>query len=184
MAVAAIALLALSLGPWRPQVGARLTSLRKRIVPKPSYIEGEQASVGAQLVPALTDKTNGPGAPTEFVSDQLSSNPPTTPPSFTVRLGKDSDLTRPIGLFKVGLDTGINGGDPTKYLAPHHVVLIARDAGGNPEKEKTFTLRQDTKFQSFLFRVSHVSSVDVYVVDTYKGQGMYVIDEVEFFTLS
>jgi hypothetical protein len=188
LAVAVAVGLIAFLGPYRHQTGARITSLRQRIIPKPSYIDGERAVSGPQRapVPALTDKVVGAD---EFTSDQVTQNPsPTqTPPLFSVELGKDGDLNKPVNLFKVGIVAGVVGQNHAKHPSPHHVLLAAIGKDGHLEKATTLDLHDNSSFQSFPFSVKHVSRVDFYVVDTYGSpdrQGPYVVDEVEFFALT
>lgn len=188
LAVVAVVGMFAALGPYRQQARARLTSLRQHIVPKPAYIYGEVATGGPKgsCTTCLTDKLL---TPVEFTSDQLSTDPPApgSPPVFSVSLGKDGDLTKPVNVFKVGIIGGTLGDGESKHPAPHHVLLVAYGTEGHEEKSKTFSLHDDASFQSFLFVVNHVLRVDVFVLDTYNSasrQGPYAIDEIEFFALT
>ena len=186
MGAAAVVAVVLGLGPFRSQTGRQITNLRQRIMPKPTYIDGQVALAGPNNapVPRLTDKLVGTG---EFSSTQVGAGPPasTDPPVFSVKVGTDGDLNRPIDLYKVGIITGLIGEQPAKHPAPHHVLLVAYDHAGHQEKAKTIDLHDTSAFQSFTFATSKVSRVDFYVVDTYSSpdrQGPYIIDEVELFT--
>ena len=109
------------------------------------------------------------------------------PPTFSVALGKDGDLTKPVNVFKVGIIGGVLGEQPPKHPSPHHVYMVAYSQDGRQEKAKSVTLHDDTSFQSFLFAVNHVARVDFFVLDTYASadrQGPYTIDQVEFFALT
>jgi hypothetical protein len=134
-------------------------------------------------VPALTDKLVGPG---EFSSTVQSGDPPAAnaTPVFTVQVGKDGDLTRPVDLFKVGLVAGTVGERPPKHPSPHHLRLVALSPEGRTVATRIVDLHDSTDFQVSSFAAHSVSRVDVYVLDTYGGvdrKGPYTIDEIELF---
>ena len=189
LALIAVVALVAAIGPYRGKATAEITSLRRRVIPKPSYIEGEVASSGADqtVIPTLTDKSLDADP---FMSSTINATNvpgPANPPVFSVRLGKDGDLTKPVNLFKVGIVAGALGEQPPKHPSVHHLYLVAIGNTGHQEKTKALTLRDDTSFQSFLFAVNHVVRVDFYVLDTYTSPnrtGPYTIDQVEFFALT
>ena len=166
-----------------------ITGVRKRIVPKPSYIDGEVASAApnATVIKTLTDKTLDPAPFTSSAVVGSNLPGPDTPPAFSVALGKDGDLTKPVNVFKVGIVGDTLGEKPPKHPSVHHLYIVAYGRDGQQEKAKSLTLHDDPSFQSFLFPVNHVSRVDFFVLDTYASadrQGPYTIDQVEFFALT
>jgi hypothetical protein len=186
--VAAVGLVA-AVGPYRKQATADITRARQRVVPKPSYIDGEVATGGQdhKVITTLTDKTLDPAPFTSSTMNTTNIADAANPPVFSVALGKDGNPSKPVNLFKVGLVGDSLGVQPPTHPYVHQLRLVAYDSDNRQVKAETLTLRDNNSFQSFLFVVNHVARVDFYVLSTYtipNRSGAYTIDQVEFFALT
>jgi hypothetical protein len=189
LAVVAVVGIFAAVGPYRHEASADVTSLRKRVVPKPSYVDDEVATAGKnqQVITTLTDKTLDPVPFTSTTINTSNIADPNNLPVFSVAFGKDGGQNKAVNLFKVGVVGDKLGPQPPTHPYVEQLLLVAYGIDNRQRKAKTFTLRDNNSFQSFLFNVNHVVRVDFYVLNTYNSAtrtGAYTIDQAEFFALT
>jgi hypothetical protein len=195
MIIVPAAVLLLAMGPSRNIFQDGAAALRQQLMPTGEYIDHPSVTTTDKQPPDCNLALKPPSC---ALSDQLITDDPnlafTVAPNdqtaaFTVTFGDDFDHPTPTDLFKIGFVNGVPKNAKQPAIAPKQVRLVAKgpDKPGSStivvRGDKTLDLKNSADFQSYLFEVDGVTTVDVYVLNPHGGNpfGASTINEIEFF---
>ena len=171
LALLALTIAVLALGPYRSQASGHFSAFRSRLFPHPVYVQPSSATIG----------DGGPSA--KMLVDLSATTAWTGSASTTFVFG----FSPAVKLFKLGV---LNGGATTGPGYKAHgrarsVEVMAFDAVGRQIGHRTLTVSDKPGFQQFLVPFSSASKVTVTVIDEWTGTSpTLALRELEFFRRS